>query len=254
MADSPLSTIIDRIKKQKNKIIYIDDLKKQFVTVLSDAYTEKKWYKLIYHLKNKWYLTSLKKDIFCLTSPDNTPTESALCQSRYWTILENHLRHFAKKQYIWWIKALELHYWNTDIPDQLLVITDTKQWIETIMLGKLMQIKVYSQQKKSLFWSFAQFTKRIKVGKLQFTIANKELAMLESLFSYDELTDRYSREYIKKILKKYELDLDVLESILKLWKHHTSINRLLDIVILSRPQQEEHIKALIKKYSFRITV
>ena len=79
-----------------------------------------------------------------------------------------------------------------------------------------MQVKVYSQHKKSLFSSFAQFTKRIKIGKLQFTIANKELAILESLFSYDELTDRYSREYIKKILKKYELDIDVLESILKL--------------------------------------
>lgn len=254
MTESHLWTIINRIKKQKNKIIYINDLKKQFIATLGENYTEKKWYKLIYHLKNKWYLVSLKKDIFCLTLPDAQFSESELLYNRYWTILANHLQIFEKKHYIWWIKALELHYWNTDIPDQLLVITDTKQWTETVMLGKELHIKVYSQQKKSLFSSFIHFTKKIKIGKIYFIIANKELAILESLFSYDEITDRYSLEYIKKTLKKYELDCDILESIIKLWKHHSSINRLLDIVTLVRPQQADAIKALIKKYSFRISV
>ncbi|MBP6256671.1 hypothetical protein KA405_02895 [Patescibacteria group bacterium] len=84
------------------------------------------------------------------------------------------------------------------------------------MSGKDMHIKVYSQQKKSLFASFVPFTKKVKIGKIPFIIANKELAILESLFSYDEMTDRYSREYIKKILKKHELDIDTLESILKI--------------------------------------
>jgi hypothetical protein len=252
MGNSHLSVLITRIKKQKNRLVYINELKEQFEKTLGDVYTEKKWYKLIYHLKNKWYLISLKKDIFCFTSPDFTPTESELLLNRYWLVLEHHLEHYWKKYYIGWIKALELHYWNNDIPDQLLVITDTKQWVETIMSGKDMHIKVYSQQKKSLFSSFVPFTQKVKIGKIPFTIANKELAILESLFSYDELTDRYSREYIKKILKKYELDIDTLESILKIWKHHTSINRLLDIVTISRPQQADQIKALIKKYSFRI--
>ncbi len=252
MGNSHLSVLITRIKKQKNRLVYINELKEQFEKTLGDAYTEKKWYKLIYHLKNKWYLVSLKKDIFCFTSPDFTTTESELLLNRYWLILEHHLEHYWKKHYIGWIKALELHYWNNDIPDQLLVITDTKQWVETIMSGKDMHIKVYSQQKKSLFASFVPFTKKVKIGKIAFIIANKELAILESLFSYDEMTDRYSREYIKKILKKHELDIDTLESILKIWKHHTSINRLLDIVSISRPQQLDQIKALIKKYSFRI--
>jgi hypothetical protein len=254
MGNSHLSVLITRIKKQKNRLVYINELKEQFEKTLGDAYTEKKWYKLIYHLKNKWYLISLKKDIFCFSSPDSTPTESELQTNRYWTILEDHLLLYWKKQYIWWIKALELHYWNIDIPDLILVITDTKQWVETVMSGKNMQIKVYSQQKKSLFGLFIPFTKKIKVGKWQFIIANKELAILESLFSYDEITDRYSREYIKKIIKKYELDIETLEELLKIWKHHTSINRLLDIVTLSRPQQADQIKALIKKYSFRVKV
>ncbi len=109
MGNSHLSVLITRIKKQKNRLVYINELKEQFEKTLGDAYTEKKWYKLIYHLKNKWYLISLKKDIFCFTTPDFTTTESELLLNRYWLILEHHLEHYWKKHYIGWIKALELH-------------------------------------------------------------------------------------------------------------------------------------------------
>jgi hypothetical protein len=46
-------------------------------------------------------------------------------------------------------------------------------------------------------------------------IACKELGLLESLFSYDQNSDRYTYEYIKKMLKKYEPNLDIIEHILQ---------------------------------------
>jgi len=42
MGNSHLSVLITRIKKQKNRLVYINELKEQFEKTLGDAYTEKK--------------------------------------------------------------------------------------------------------------------------------------------------------------------------------------------------------------------
>lgn len=254
MRNSHLSTIILSCQKHKNKLIYIDELKEIFRKELWSDYTDKKWYKLIYHLKNKWHLQSLKKDIFCLTNPDQLLTVDELIETYYRQILHTHLTQFAKKRYIGWSKALELHAANIDVPDQILIINPTKQSIDTILTGKLIHAKTYTHQGKNLFPQFMSCTEKIKIGKQYYPIACKELAILESLFSYDPQTDRYVYEYIKKLLKKHELDLTIIEHILQIGKHHTSVNRLLDLIKLTRPKLVDPLKQLIKKYSFLLSL
>jgi hypothetical protein len=254
MRNSYLTSIIALCQKQKNKLIYIDELKKLFRNELGSEYTDKKGYKLIYHLKNKWYLVSLKKEIFCITSPDQVDSEHDLMEKYYWQILQTHATHIHKKRYIWWLKALELQYGNHDIPDQILVINPSKQSIDTLLAGKLIHAKTYTHQGKNLFTDFVRCTDKVKIGKQTFPIAGKELAMLEALFSNDQLTDRYTSEYIKKVLKKYEPNLDVIEHILQIGKHHTSVNRLLDLIKITRPKLVEPLREHIKRHSFLLSL
>lgn len=254
MRNSYLTNIITLCQRQKNKLIYINELKDLFRKELGSDYTDKKGYKLIYHLKNKWYLYSLKKEIFCITHPDHASWEEELIEHYYRPILQHHASQMAKKWYIWWIKALELHYDNIDIPEQILVVNSEKQSIDTVIAGKLIHAKTYTHQGKNLFPAFLACTERKKIGKQTYTIACKELAMLEALFSYDPTTDRYAYEYIKKTLKKYEPNLEVIEYILQAGKHHTSVNRFLELIKLTRPKLVEPLRYLIKKYSFLLSV
>jgi hypothetical protein len=254
MRNSYLAGIIQVCQKQKNKLIYIDELKDIFRKALGSEYTDKKWYKLIYHLKNKWYLYSLKKEIFCITDPQHLINEEELIEQYYRQILHFHISQTAKKRYVWWIKALEIWYGNTDIPEQILLINPNKQSIDTVLAGKLIHTKTYTHQGKNLFVKFLECTEKKKVGKLSFTIACKELAMLEALFSYDQMRDRYTYEYIKKVLKKYEPNLEIIEYVLQQGKHHTSVNRLLELIKATKPKLVEPLRQLIKKYSFLLSV
>lgn len=254
MRNSYLSNIITLCQKQKNKLIYIDELKDIFRRELGTEYTDKKWYKLIYHLKNKWHLYSLKKDIFCIVSPHQEPSEEELIEQYYRNILQHHTASRWKKRYIGWIKALELHQGNIDIPDQILVVNSEKQSIDTVLAGKYIHAKTYTHKWKNLFSEFYPCTEKTRIWKMSFQIACKELAILESLFSYDAEEDRYTYEYIKKMLKKFEPDLDLVEHIIQIGKHHTSINRLLEIIKLTRPKLVDPLKQLIKKHSFLLSV
>ena len=130
MPKSHLWDLIAWAKKQKKTLVFINEIKSTCKQILWDEYTDKKCYKLLYHLKNKGYIISLKKDIFCLSDPENINTEEELITKWYRTILDHHLQQFWKKQYIGWVKALELHWWNFDIPDEILIVTEKKQCFE----------------------------------------------------------------------------------------------------------------------------
>ena len=83
-------------------------------------------------------------------------------------------------------------------------------------------------------------------------IANLELSILECLYNFDTTNKGYIEECIKKAIKKNgkSLNLSTLESIIKLWKHNTSLNRLYSLTKLTYPTLSEDIKKLIKKYGF----
>lgn len=254
MRNSHLNKVIETLTKRKNKLLYINDLKEILALELANDYSDKKWYKIIYHLKNKGYLVSLKKDIFFITTPGQLVKESEIVEQYYRSILHNHCNTSFNKRYIGWIKALEIGISNYDIPDQILIINTSKQATDIVVTNKSLHAKTYTSQWKNLFKAFIQFSTKQKIGKLSFPLACKELAILECLFSYDDSCDRYSYELIKKIVKKHDLDLSILEWILSIGKHHTSINRLVEILKISKPKLVEPVMKLIKKYSFVLSI
>jgi len=252
MKNSYLQPISKLLSKRAKKIIYADELKALIERVMKDQYSDKKAYKLIYHLKNKWFLVSLKKSIFFIKKPEEELSESLLIEDWYWAILHGHCtKTQGKDWYIWWLKALELHLWSIEVPDQIDVICPAKQSVEVVVAMKHVHFKKYSSKSQPLFKQFKKQTVKYKYGRYSFSYAKKELALLETLYNFDKNYERYSYEFVKKFIKKNkEWEFKIWESIIRLWKHHTSINRLYTIAKEVNKPLAEKLLEIIKKYSF----
>lgn len=246
---------VKNLLKHKNKLIWIDKIKEIIQNIMDSDYSESKAYKIIYQLKNRWYLVNLKKSVFLVKDPEKEYEENQLLENFYWEILKKHCKDFTNwKWYIGWLKALELNLTNYDIPEEILVVNETKQSNETIIFTKQIILKTYESDKKSLFNIFNKFTKKIYIWKNVFPIANIELAMLESLYNTSIINKWYVEEIIKKILRKQKktLNYEVFEQVLRNNKHHSSINRLYKLSLWIDPEISEKLKNLIKKFSYFI--
>lgn len=255
MARWNFDIVVKNLLKHKNKLISIDKIKEIIQNILDSDYSESKSYKTIYHLKNKWYLLTLKKSIFLVKDPDKEYDDQQLLEMFYRSIVKKHCKEFvAWKRYIWWVKALELNLTNFDIPEEILIVNEQKQSTETVMFDKQVLFKVYESDKKSLYNFFHKLTKKVYIGKNVFPVANIELAILESLYNPSVIHKGYVDELVKKVLRKNKkyLNTKIREDILKKNKHHSSINRLYKLSLSIDPTLSETLKWIIKKYSYFI--
>ncbi len=255
MKNKYFDIVVKKIWKYKNKIIEIKKIKEIIKNILDSEYSEQKTYKIIYYLKNRWYIESLKKDIFFVKDPDKNQKEEDLVEKFYREILKKHCNEYTIwKRYIWWIKALELYLSSFEIPEEILIVNPTKQATEVVTGNKKILFKTYGSNKKNLFSFFYEFTKKISINNITFPIANLELAICETLYNQSVINKWYSEELIKKILRKYEkrIDIKILENFLKNNKHHSAINKLYKISQTINPTISEKIKSWIKKYSYFI--
>ncbi len=256
MKNSYLHEVASVLKKWRKKIIYADDLKTLIEKIMWATYSQTKAYKLIYYLKNKWYLISIKKTIFYVKYPEDHISEFLILEDHYWQILHHHCTEYLKTdRYIGGLKALELNLKNFEVPEIILIVNSTKQSREMITATKAIHFKKYSLKKTNLFKKLRPFTHKVKMGKYSYAIANKELALLECMYNYDPIEDKEIYVTTKKIIKKgVQLDIDTIIKIIKLGKHHTSINRLYKIANdVNRPFAEK-LAEVIKKYSFFLEV
>lgn len=256
MKTNNFNIIVKNLLKYKNKLIWIDKIKEIIKELLDSDFSENKAYKIIYQLKNKWYLVNLKKSIFLVKWPEKDYDEKQLLETFYRSITKKHCSDFLTgKRYIWWLKALELNLTNYDIPDELLIVNEEKQSTETIMFDKQIFFKKYESDWKSLFNFFNKYTKKIYIWKNLFPIANLELSILESLYNPSYPNKWYIEETIKKVIRKNKkyINLSIIEETLKNNKHHTSINRLYKLCMWIDPELSENIKNIIKKYSYFIS-
>jgi len=171
----------------------------------------------------------------------------------YWSLVKKHCREFlSSARYIGGVKALELNLSSFDAPDELLIVNQTKQATEVIMLEKQIVFKTYSKAKEkgNLFTFFNALTKKVTVHGNTFPVACLELSILESLYNPSMVSQGYINELVKKVLRKQRKSLDVTirANILKKNKHHTSINRLYALAKTIDEVLADKIKAIIKKY------
>ncbi len=251
----PIEDLIQDLQKQKKKIISLNDLK----ILISKSFWENtpisKIYKITYQLKNRWFLTPLRKELFYITNPENQIKPEEIEEQQYRKLLKTHCTSTSKQRYIWWLTALEIHlHWNwITIPETIMIINKDKQSSETLMFEKTISFKKYETKWKNLITSLLKQTIEINMLSCKnLPIANLELSILECLYNFDTTNKGYIEECIKKAIKKNgkTLNLSTLESIIKLWKHNTSLNRLYSITKLTYPTLSEEIKKLIKRYWF----
>lgn len=256
MKNSHLHEVAQQLKKWRKKIIYADDLKTLISKIMWTTYSDTKAYKLIYYLKNKWYLISLKKTIFYVKLPEDHISEFLILEDYYRQILHRHCTENLKNEwYIGWLKALELALKNYEVPDAILIVNPNKQAREMIVATKAIYFKKYTLKTENLFKKLRLFTHKIKMGKYSYAIAKKELALLECMYNYDPLEDKEIYITVKKMVKKgLQLDIDTMVKIIKLGKHHTSINRLYKIANDVNKPFAEKLGEVIKKYSFFLEV
>ena len=253
--EKPIENLIQHLSKQTKKIISQDKLQELVYLSFWENTPISKIYKLTYQLKNRWILYPLRKELFYISTPDSQVSQEEIEEKRYWKILKEHCNNISKQRYIWWLVALEINLhgnWVTT-PEDIIIVNKEKQTSETIMFDKSINFKKYEIKWKSLLPILIKQTNNTSIqnsGKL--LVANLELSIIESLYNTD-ITDKwYTEECIKKAIKKNwkSLNLSVLETIIKQWKHNTSLNRLYNITKSSYPTLAEEIKKLVKKYWF----
>ena len=77
-----------------------------------------------------------------------------------------------------------------------------------------------------------------------------ELSIIESLYNLDKSNSTYIENLIIKTLKKHkkQYNLKNLESIIKLGKFNSAVNRFFKLIKPIFPDLSEEVKKLIKKY------
>lgn len=250
-----IENLIQNLQKQKKKIITANDLKKFIYLSFWESTPTNKIYKITFQLKNRWYLLCLRKDLFYITNPEKPITAEEIEEQRYRRLLKDHCNWICKQRYIWGLTALEIHLhgnWVT-IPDTIMITNKEKQSVETIVFERQIAFKKFETKWKNLISQLIKQTNNVNMPnckKLQ--IANLELSILECLYNFDTTNKWYIEECIKKAIKKNgkTLNLQNLESIIKLWKHNTSLNRLYSSTKTTYSDLSKQIKNLIKKYGF----
>lgn len=251
----PIEDLIQILQKQKKKITSLDELKNLIYKSFWENTPISKIYKITFQLKNRWFLFPMRKELFYISNPDNQIKPEDIEEKYYWKLLKDHCNSTNKQRYIWWLTALEIHlHWNgVTIPEVITIINKDKQANETLIFEKLISFKKYETKWKNLISPLMKQTiEAVMTNCKSIHIANLELSILECLYNFDTTNKWYIEECIKKAIKKNwkTLDLSALETIIKLWKHNTSLNRLYSLTKLSYPTLSEEIKKLIKKYGF----
>jgi len=96
--NSYLAELIKKLRKRRHKIIYSDNLKAIIKKIMKSEYTDKRAYKLVYYLKNKGYVLSIKKDIFYVKLAEDHIAEHLILEDRYRYILHHHCKTSTDNQ------------------------------------------------------------------------------------------------------------------------------------------------------------
>lgn len=259
MKSLTLPQVIPKLSKFYHKVISITDIKSHIQDMTDDLLKDTQIYKIMYHLRTKWYIISCKKDLFYIKPPQSDISEEDITAQRYRKLLYQHCYADCNSQrYIGWMSALELisgiSYLNTD---EVTIINEHKIASEVICFDRKIIYKSYQHnQGQSLLRYTKKHTTLISLPWVKIRHATLELALLEALYSPPRNQKAYITQSIIKLLKKHKktLNWSVLESMIKLGKFHSSFNRLHKLLKDIDPLMWQRLQILIKKYSYMMEV
>ena len=250
---SSINILVNKLLKSQWKIINNTHIAQLLSKISDEPFSDAKVYKITHNLKNKWYLISLKKNTFLITNPNKHLDEDEITLQYYWELLKKHCQtYITGSRYIGWIKALEFHLQNYEIPDNIDIVNTYKNALEVIIFDKTVAYKRYTHKQNNIFSKVKKYLINQKIGKYSFPIAPLELAMLEALHNPWTVQTTLINEYIKKILRKHKKNLNYsfFEMILSQNKHHVGVNRIYQLSKHIDPTISEKLHIILKKYSF----
>lgn len=252
---STINILVNKLWKSQWKIIDNTHISDLLGKIVDENFSDAKVYKITHNLKNKGYLISLKKNCFLVTNPNKRLDEDEITLNYYRELLKKHCQtYITGGWYIGWVKALEFHLQNYEIPESIDIINTHKNALEVVIFEKTVAYKRYTHKQSNIFWKVKKYLINMKIGKYSFPIAPLELAMLESLHNPSTVQITLINEYIKKILRKHKktLNLWFFEMMLTLNKHHVWVNRIYQLSKSIDPILAEKLHTILKKYSFVI--
>ncbi len=250
---STFDILVKKLWKHRWKIITNEHIQTILTATSWEEVSNAKVYKTTHNLKNKWYLISLKKNCFLVTQPSRQPDEDEIILTHYWELLRKHCQEYIQGSwYIGWLKALELHLQNYEVPDTIEIVNTYKNALEVILFDKIVSYKRYNYRQQNILPKIKKHLSKIKIGKYSFPLAPLELAMLESLHNPSTVQLTLINEYIKKILRKNKksLDFELFEKMLMLNKHHVGVNRIYQLSKDIDPILANRFLEILKKFSF----
>jgi hypothetical protein len=259
MKSVTLPQVIPTLSKFYHKIISIETIKSHIQKMTIDQLKHSQIYKIMYHLRAKWYIISCKKDLFYIKPPHISITDEEIAGQWYRKLLNQHCRKDCTTiRYIWGISALELINGLSQInTDELIIINWHKTAKEVICFDKKIIYKSYRDNHgEALIRQTKKYTNIISLPWVKIKHAVLELALLETLYSPPRGQQAYIQEFVRKLLKKHKktLNWSVLESMIKLGKFHSSFNRLYKISKEVDSTMTQQLQDLIKKYSYIMEV
>jgi len=244
---------VKKLLKNKNKILTISQIKDIYADIYEKT-PDAKLYKLIYQLKNKGYILSLKKDLFYIKKMEDDLTVDEIIEKNYWKYLKKYLKNqFWNNYFIWGLKSLEIWNNNFSVPDKIIIINPYKRSNEVLFKEKnifLVNYSIKGFDNEKSFKFFKKQTTKLYIDSKSFNVANYELALLESLYSMPFEEEKYIIELVKKNIRKNwkKINLEVFEYFLKYWKYGSSVKKIYELALWIRPDFAEKIKSILKKW------
>lgn len=95
---SYFNTVVKKLKKYRGKVITIQNIKNIVHSIIDDTYSDKKAYKIVYYLKTKGYIQSIKKDMLLCKYPEDTFSDDAIIEKYYRGSTKKHCKESCGTQ------------------------------------------------------------------------------------------------------------------------------------------------------------
>lgn len=255
--------VVKMLSRKIGKLISDKELKSLQRKILGSEFDIKKFYKLVFVLKQRQFLVPLRKDLYIVSYPENDEfTVTGMIEKLYRELLQKQIqKHCGSDYYIGSTKWLELSLWNYEIPNEIEVYNTRFSGVEPIFSDYRIYFKKYPLPKgtfytkvKSCFRVAKKHRQKISIGGYDFSVGPVEVCALESLYYSGAATSTYQSELIKRVIKKYQniRSRDIVKQVIKSGKHHTSLNKLHDIAKWVGDNFTETCNTIINTFGFKI--
>lgn len=225
--------IVNKLCKKCGNIVFLTDIF-EIIDPEQKAWNRTKLNKIVYRLKNEWYIIPLKNGVYIIPdAQDQQLNIIDLIDKYYLRLLKKYITKEVGSQYfISGKKALEIHMRDYSLPEKIYICNRTlnkkiKIWSYEIIFKTISWKE--EQKKINLYSRFSQYHKLINIEWIDFKIAWLEHALLEWALIWESYNG-VDVSLVQKCMKKFSrvFDEDIFREIGR-YKYILAFNRLKEL-------------------------